>query len=230
MVRHHRVGPRHRERPDAVALADAHRDVVATVGIHPHDAVHATDAALESMASLARRERVVAVGEVGLDYHYDHSPREAQREAFRRFVALAKAVKKPLVIHTRAAPGDTLAILRDEGARDVGGVIHCFSEDAAFARAAMDLGFDISFSGIVTFKKSDDLRAAAKTVPLDRMLIETDAPYLAPMPFRGKRNEPAYLARTAAHLANTLGLAERDLRRATTANALRRFGLDRFAR
>ncbi len=216
--------------PDAVALADAHRDVVATVGIHPHDAVHATDAALDAMQSLARRERVVAVGEVGLDYHYDHSPREAQREAFRRFVALAKAVRKPLVIHTRAAPDDTLAILREEGAREVGGVIHCFSEDAAFAKAAMDLGFDISFSGIVTFKKSDDLRAAAKTVPLERMLIETDSPYLAPMPFRGKRNEPSYLARTAAHLAGTLGLAERDLRRATTANAVRRFGLDRFAR
>ncbi len=216
--------------PDAVALANAHADVVATVGIHPHDAVHATPEAIEAMGALAREGRVVAVGEVGLDYHYDHSPREAQREAFRRFVALAREVKKPLVIHTRAAPDDTLAILRDEGARDVGGVIHCFSEDAAFAKAAMDLGFDISFSGIVTFKKSDDLRAAAKTVPLDRMLIETDAPYLAPMPLRGKRNEPSYLARTAAHLANTLGVAERDLRLRTTENAIRRFGLDRFAR
>lgn len=216
--------------PDAVGLAHAHADVVATVGIHPHDAVAATPDAMERMASLASDARVVAVGEVGLDYHYDHSPREAQRETFRRFVALARAAKKPLVIHTRAAPDDTLAILREEGARDVGGVIHCFSEDAPFAKAAMDLGFDISFSGIVTFKKSDDLRAAAKTVPLDRMLIETDAPYLAPMPMRGKRNEPAYLSRTAAHLAGTLNIAERELRARTTENAIRRFGLDRFAR
>lgn len=216
--------------PDAVGLADTHRDVVATVGIHPHDAIAATPDAVARIEQLALKERVVAVGEVGLDYHYDHSPREVQRETFRRFVAMARAVKKPLVIHTRAAPEDTLAILRDEGARDVGGVIHCFSEDAPFAKAAMDLGFDISFSGIVTFKKSDDLRAAAKTVPLDRMLIETDAPYLAPMPMRGKRNEPSYLARTAAHLAGTLGLAERELRARTTENAIRRFGLDRFAR
>lgn len=214
--------------PDAVGLAHAHADVVATVGIHPHDATAATDGAVDAIARLAGDARVVAVGEVGLDYHYDHSPREAQHEAFRRFVRVAKAAAKPLVIHTRAAPDDTLAILREEGARDVGGVIHCFSEDAAFAKAAMDLGFDISFSGIVTFKKSDDLRAAARTVPLDRMLIETDAPYLAPMPFRGKRNEPSYLARTAAHLAATLGLAESDLRRRTTENAIRRFGLDRF--
>ncbi len=216
--------------PDAVGLANAHADVVATVGIHPHDATAATPESVDAIESLARAERVVAVGEVGLDYHYDHSPRETQREVFRRFVAMAKAVKKPLVIHTRAAPDDTLAILREEGARDVGGVIHCFSEDAAFAKAAMDLGFDISFSGIVTFKKSDELRAAAKTVPLDRLLIETDAPYLAPMPMRGKRNEPSYLARTAAHLADTLGLAERELRQRTTENAIRRFGLGRFAR
>lgn len=216
--------------PDAVGLANTHSDVVATVGIHPHDATAATPENVAAIESLAHAERVVAVGEVGLDYHYDHSPRETQREVFRRFVAMAKAVKKPLVIHTRAAPDDTIAILREEGARDVGGVIHCFSEDAAFAKHAMDLGFDISFSGIVTFKKSDDLRAAAKTVPLDRLLIETDAPYLAPMPMRGKRNEPSYLARTAAHLAGTLGLDERELRRRTTDNAIRRFGLDRFAR
>jgi TatD DNase family protein len=172
---------------------------------------------------------VVAVGEVGLDYHYDHSPREAQREAFRAFIRLAKELGKPLVIHTRSAPGNTLDILDEEGARDVGGVIHCFSEDAAFAKRAMDLDFDISFSGIVTFKRSEDLRMAARTVPLDRLLIETDAPYLAPMPYRGKRNEPSYLARTAEHLAGTLGLGVGELRARTTENAVRRFGLHRFA-
>ncbi len=216
--------------PDAVALAHEHADVVATVGIHPHDAKLATDEAFASVEALADDPRVVGVGEVGLDFHYDLSPREEQGAVFRRFVALARRVKKPLVIHTRSAPDETLALLRDEGARDVGGVIHCFTEDAAFAKGAMDLGFDISFSGIVTFKRSDDLRAAAKTVPLDRMLIETDSPYLAPMPHRGKRNEPSYLARTAAHLAATLGVREEDLRARTTENAIRRFGLDRFPR
>jgi len=215
---------------DAVALAHEHADVVATVGVHPHDAKLATDDALAVVEALAADPRVVAVGEVGLDHHYDLSPREAQAVAFRRFVAMARRVRKPLVIHTRAAPAETLAVLREEGARDVGGVIHCFTEDAAFAKAAMDLGFDISFSGIVTFKRSDDLRAAAKTVPLDRMMIETDSPYLAPMPHRGKRNEPAFLGRTASHLAATLGVAEDELRARTTENAIRRFGLDRFAR
>lgn len=216
--------------PDAVALAHAHTDVVATVGVHPHDAIQADDAAVAAMEALAHDLRVVAVGEVGLDHHYDHSPRDVQRETFRRFVAVAKRVNKPLVIHTRAAPAETLAVLREEGARDVGGVIHCFSEDAAFAKEALDLGFDISFSGIVTFKKADTLRDAAKTVPLDRMLIETDSPYLAPMPLRGKRNEPSYLARTAAQLAATLRLHEDELRARTTENAIRRFGLHRFAR
>lgn len=216
--------------PDAVGLAHAHEDVVATVGVHPHDAAVATPEAMALMERLGRDPRVVAVGEVGLDYHYDHSPREVQREVFRRFVRLARALKQPLVIHTRSAPEDTLAILEEEGAREVGGVIHCFSEDAPFAKRAMDMDFDISFSGIVTFKKSEDLRAAARTVPLDRLLIETDAPYLAPMPFRGKRNEPSYIARTAEHLAATMGVSTDALRARTTENAVRRFGLQRFAR
>ena len=215
--------------PDAVGLAHAHADVVATVGVHPHDATAATPEAMDLMARLGRDPRVVAIGEVGLDYHYDHSPREVQRETFRAFIRLARALRQPLVIHTRSAPEDTLAILDEEGARDVGGVIHCFSEDAAFAKRAMDMDFDISFSGIVTFKRSEDLRAAARTVPLDRLLVETDAPYLAPMPFRGKRNEPAYIARTAEHLAATMGVSPDALRARTTENAVRRFGLGRFA-
>ena len=214
--------------PDAIALAHAHADVVATVGIHPHDASHATEPAVAEIERLARDERVVAVGEVGLDYHYDHSPREVQREVFRRFIDVARRVRKPLVIHTRAAPDDTLAILREENARDVGGVIHCFSEDAAFAREALEMDFDISFSGIVTFKRSDDLRAAARTIPLDRLLIETDSPYLAPMPYRGKRNEPSFIARTASHLATTLSISEDEVRNRTTMNSIRRFGLHRF--
>ncbi|MDP3275992.1 MAG: TatD family hydrolase [Deltaproteobacteria bacterium] len=212
----------------AVALAHEHRDVIATVGVHPHDARCLDDATFERVAALARDERVVGVGEVGLDYHYDHSPREEQQRAFRLFVRLAREVKKPIVIHTRAAPEDTLTILREEGAREVGGVIHCFTEDASFARSALDLGFDISFSGIVTFKNSEALRDVARVIPTDRLLIETDAPYLAPIPHRGRRNEPSYLAKTAAHLASTLGMDERALRRATTLNAMARFGLSRF--
>lgn len=214
--------------PEAVALAHAHADVAATVGVHPHDATQATDEAVAEVARLAGDPRVVAVGEVGLDYHYDHSPRETQREVFRRFVGVARAAQKPLVIHTRSAPDDTLEILRGEGARDVGGVIHCFTEDLAFAKAALDLGFDISFSGIVTFKRSEDLRAVARAVPLDRVMIETDSPFLAPLPHRGKRNEPAYLARTAEHLAAALGLPVEDLRQRTSETAIRRFGLDRL--
>ncbi len=212
----------------AVALSHEHADVLATVGVHPHDASAATDAVMTAMHKLALDPRVVAIGEVGLDYHYDHSPRAVQQEAFRAFVRLAREVRKPIVIHTRSAPADTLAILREEQARDVGGVIHCFTEDEAFAKSALDLGFDISFSGIVTFKNSESLRSVAKVVPHDRLLIETDSPYLAPMPMRGKRNEPSFLPHTAKHLAGTLSLEEEQLRRLTTNNAIRRFGLDRF--
>jgi TatD DNase family protein len=215
--------------PDALSLAHAHGDVLATIGIHPHDAITSTDEALAAMRTLALDRRVVGIGEIGLDYHYDHSPREVQQEAFRRFVRLALEVKKPIVIHTRSAPDDTLAILREEGARDVGGVIHCFTENAEFARAALGMDFDVSFSGIVTFKNSEDLRSVAKMVPLDRLLIETDSPYLAPQGFRGKRNEPSYLSATAKHLAGTLGIAVDDLRARTSENAIHRFGLDRFA-
>ena len=214
--------------PDSVELAHRHGDVLATVGVHPHDAIAATDEAIAAMRILADDPRVVGIGEIGLDYHYDHSPRDAQKEAFRRFIRLAREVRKPIVIHTRSAPDDTLAILREENARDVGGVIHCFTENADFARAALDLDFDVSFSGIVTFKNSEDLRSVAKMVPIDRLLIETDSPYLAPQGFRGKRNEPSFLSATARHLAGTLGIAIDDLRARTSENAIRRFGLARF--
>ncbi|MBI5517512.1 MAG: TatD family hydrolase [Deltaproteobacteria bacterium] len=209
----------------AIALARANPDVRATVGVHPHDAKLATPEALDDLRTLCRERCVVAVGEVGLDYHYNHSEPAVQREVFRRFVGLAREVRLPLVIHTRSAPEDTLAILREEGARDVGGVIHCFSEDLGFARGALDLDFDVSFSGIVTFKKADALRAVARLVPPERLLIETDAPYLAPLPFRGKVNEPAYLTHTARSLAETLGVPVEVLRARTSANAIRRFGL-----
>ena len=175
--------------------------IAAVVGVHPHDAAGLDAARREELAALAADPAVVAVGETGLDYHYDHSPREAQREAFAWHIALARSIGKPLVIHTRSAPADTLDVLVAEGARDVGGIIHCFSEDWAFAQRALELGFWISFSGIVTFKNAKAIQEVASKVPADRYLVETDSPYLAPIPFRGKPCEPAYVVHIAARIA-----------------------------
>ena len=175
------------------------------------------------LATLAREPEVLAVGEIGLDYHYDHSPRDTQKQVFAKLIALARELKKPIVIHTRSAPADTLALLESEGARDVGGVIHCFSEDRSFAERALDLGFDISFSGIVTFKSSAAIQDVAKWAPLDRILVETDSPYLAPVPLRGKPCEPAYVVHTAKKVAELRGIALEALAEATTLNAARRF-------
>jgi TatD DNase family protein len=195
----------------------------AAVGVHPHDATTLDDAAYDELARLAAEPEVVAVGEIGLDYHYDHSPRDVQRATFVRLVGLARAVKKPIVIHTRSAPADTLDVLAREGAREVGGIIHCFSEDRAFAEKALDLGFDLSFSGIVTFKKSLMIHEVARWAPLDRILVETDSPYLAPVPLRGKSCEPAYVVHTARHVAELRGIGFEALAEATTANAERVF-------
>jgi TatD DNase family protein len=209
----------------AVALAERRRDVVATAGIHPHDASSA-DAAFEAeLARLATHPRVVAVGEVGLDYHYDHSPRDVQKAVFARAIALARRVGKPLVIHTRSAPEDTLSILESEGARDVGGIIHCFSEDRAFAERAVALGFYLSFSGILTFKSARGVHEAAAWAPEDRVLVETDSPYLAPVPLRGKKCEPAYVVHTLARLAELRGTDPDRLAAVTSANAARVFRL-----
>jgi len=208
----------------AVGLARRRSDVVATVGVHPHDASSWGDELERALSPLIGQERVVALGEMGLDYHYDHSPREVQQEVFRRWIALARAAKKPIVVHTRSAARDTLEILESEGARDVGGVIHCFSEDRDFAERAFSLGFDVSFSGIVTFKNAASIQEVAKTAPLDRILVETDSPYLAPVPLRGKPCEPAYVAHTARFVAELRGMSLEELAEATTANAIRRFG------
>ncbi len=200
--------------------------VVATCGVHPHDAAAWNDGLGDAVAATCADDAVVAIGEMGLDYYYDNSPREVQGEVFRQQIALGKKLGKPLVVHTRDAGDETLAILREEGARDVGGIIHCFSEDPDFARAAMDLDFVISFSGIVTFKSAKGVQETAKIVPLDRMLVETDAPYLAPVPKRGKRNEPAYVAHTAAKIAELRGESLDVILEATWANAHRVFGLE----
>jgi TatD DNase family protein len=208
----------------AVALAKRLPETItAAVGIHPHEATTWNDASHAELAALARDPAVAAVGEIGLDYHYDHSPRDVQRAVFARLVALAREVAKPIVIHTRAAPADTLAILESEGARDVGGVIHCFSEDRAFAERALALGFDLSFSGIVTFKGATSVHEVAAWAPLDRILVETDSPYLAPVPLRGKPCEPAYVVHTAKRVAELRGIAVEALAEATSANAARRF-------
>jgi TatD DNase family protein len=212
--------------PRALNVARAHSSwVVATSGVHPHDAQHWSPELAQAIVDVAADPLIVAIGEAGLDYHYDNSPREAQKQAFRDQIALAKQVKKPLIIHTRSAPEDTLAILREEQARDVGGIIHCFSETPDFARAALDIGFVSSFSGIVTFKNAVEVREAARIQPLDSLLIETDAPYLAPIPHRGRRNEPAYVAHTADCIAALRGIDPAEVRERSFENALRVFGL-----
>lgn len=210
----------------AIELARKHPDrISATVGVHPHDAKHLDEALCDAIRDAGRDPSVVAIGETGLDFHYDHSPHPAQEDAFRRQISIAKELKKPLVIHTRSAPKDTLRILREEQARDVGGIIHCFSEDAPFAAEALDLGFVSSFSGIVTFKKAVAVQEAVVKQPADALLVETDAPYLAPVPRRGKLNEPAYVAYTAARIAELRGEDPEALARTSYENAIRIFGI-----
>jgi TatD DNase family protein len=208
---------------DAVALAAAEPDVFATVGVHPHDVATMQAADWPELETLARQPRVVGVGETGLDYYYDHSPRELQQAAYRRFVSMARAMNLALVSHVRDAHGEAAEILRDEKAGP--GVIHCFSGGVAEARTYLDLGQYLSFSGILTFKNATNVREAAAFAPLDRILIETDAPYLAPIPHRGRKNEPAYITETMAALAALRGLPAAEVDAATTANTRRLFGL-----
>ncbi len=208
----------------AVALAQAYPNVFATIGVHPHEAKEIREDWYASFRSLARHPKVVAYGEIGLDYHYDHSPREIQRQRFRQQIHLARELALPLIIHTREAQEDTVMILREEGAVDVGGVFHCFSGDAWLAKDALDLGFYLSFSGVLTFKNATMLRDIAKTVPLDRLMVETDCPYLAPVPYRGKRNEPAYVQYVAETLAKIRGNGSvESIARATVDNTKRVF-------
>lgn len=208
----------------AVSLAHAHPNIFATIGVHPHEAKEIGEGWYESFRSLAQHPKVVAYGEIGLDYHYDHSPREIQRQRFREQIHLARELALPLVIHTREAQEDTVMILREEGAVDVGGVFHCFSGDMWLAKDALDLGFYLSFSGVLTFKNATMLRDIAKTVPLDRLMVETDCPYLAPVPYRGKRNEPAYVQYVAETLAEIRGNGSvESVARATVENTKRVF-------
>jgi TatD DNase family protein len=213
----------------AVKVAEQYEGVYAAVGVHPHDARLFDEAAERRVDELARgSERVIAWGEIGLDYHYDHSPREVQRAVFARQLRLARAAQLPVIIHSRAADAETVAILRDEWqGSELGGIMHCFGGSVEMAHSVLELGFTISFAGNVTFKKAENLRAAARVVPLDRLFIETDCPFLTPVPFRGQRNEPARVLEVASFLAELRGLKTEDIGRITADNFFRFFKLAR---
>jgi len=207
----------------AVRAANERAELWATVGLHPHAATDRSDQLMSRLEELASDVRVVAVGEAGLDYHYDHSPRDVQRDVFAEQIRLAKRCDKTLVIHTREAWDDTFAILEREGLPERT-VFHCWSGDATHAHRAVALGAVLSFSGTVTFANASDLRAAAAAVPIERIVVETDAPFLTPHPHRGKRNEPAYVRFVAEKIAEVRGVDAGEIERATTKNAARLFG------
>jgi TatD DNase family protein len=202
-----------------IRLADKHSALYATVGIHPHDAAKANPSDFKQLAELLAHPKVLAVGEIGLDYHYDFSPREVQKPVFIEQMAIAAQAGKPIVIHTREAWDDTLALIEQHWTpHAIGGIMHCFSGGPEEARRALDLGFYLSFGGILTFPKATAVQEAAKSAPRDRILLETDAPYLAPVPNRGKRNEPALIVYTARKLAELRGESYEDICATTTAN------------
>lgn len=211
----------------AVALAEKYEGVFAAVGVHPHDARLYDHAAESRLLEIVRRgPPVVAWGEIGLDYHYDNSPREVQREVFAAQLRLARGEGLPVIIHSREADEDTASILhREYSGAARGGVMHCFGGGSALAEAALELGFMISFAGNVTFKKAENLREVARAVPLGRLLIETDCPFLAPVPLRGRRNEPAFVVETARFLAHLRGVELEEFGRITSENFARLFGL-----
>src|SRR5688572_14881281 len=212
----------------AVELGEKYESVYTAVGIHPHDARLYDDRAEQKIQGLIRQSsRVIAWGEIGLDFHYDNSPREVQMQVFRRQLRMAREANLPVIVHTREAEDETIDTLKSEwGDFNLPGIMHCFSGSLGLAIKAIELGFLISFSGIVTFKKADDLRAVANQVPLDRLLIETDCPFLSPVPFRGKRNEPAYVVEVARCLAQVRGLELQEIARITTENFTRLFKLN----
>jgi TatD DNase family protein len=210
--------------PAIAALAEAYEDVYCTVGTHPEEAQAEPDVSVETLIALAAHPKCVGIGETGLDYHYDRAPRDVAARVFRTHIEAARETGLPLVIHARDADEDIAAILEDEMAKGpFKALLHCFTSSRQLAERALALGLSISFSGVLTFKKAEELRAIARDIPRDRLLVETDAPFLAPVPFRGKRNEPAFVAETAKVLAEVKGVSEQELAAFTTANALRLF-------
>ena len=212
------------ELPGVLQLAADHPNIYASVGVHP-DYEDTPEPSIDTLTELSRRDKVVAIGETGLDYFRVSGDLEWQRTRFRTHIRAARECGKPLVIHTRSAAADTLAIMREERAGEAGGVMHCFTESWEVARGALDLGFHISFSGIVTFKNAQEIKDVARRVPLDRMLIETDSPYLAPVPFRGKQNEPAYVRYVAEEIARLRDIPVAEVASATSTNFFRLFGV-----
>lgn len=212
----------------AVAMSEKYPMIYATVGIHPHDAKdylpQKHDALLREWA---KKEKVVAIGEIGLDYHYDYSPRDVQQEVFIRQLIIAKAVKLPIVIHNRESMEDMVRILKDHFAPEYGGIMHSYSGSVEMARVFLDMGFHLSISGPLTFKNARKLPEVVAMMPLDRLLIETDSPYLTPTPYRGKRNEPAYVALVAAEIARIRGMTVEEVAEITTQNAKRVFGISK---
>jgi len=210
-------------------IGQRYKNVSISFGLHPNDAIAVEPTAEDYLAVIASAEqlgvRLVAIGETGLDYFRTTEGLDAQRDRFRTQIQVAKAAVKPLIIHTRAAKEDTVRILREEGARDVGGVIHCFTEDWDYAKQVLDLDFHVSFSGIVTFKQAHELQLVAQQLPLERMLIETDSPYLAPVPLRGKINQPAYVIHVAKYIADLRNISVQEFALSTTSNYHRLFGM-----
>lgn len=218
------ISTRIKKFPQIAAIAESDPDIWCSVGTHPHNAHEEPDTTIADLVALAQHPKCVAIGEAGLDYHYDKSPRDVADRVFRVHIAAARETGLPLVIHARDADDDMISVLRDEmGKGAFPAVLHCFSSGAELARVGVDLGLMVSFSGILTFKNSEDIRAIARNVPLDRLLVETDAPYLAPPPYRGKRNEPAYVAETAKVLADVKGVSADAMARITTDNFFRVF-------
>lgn len=208
----------------SVALAIKHEEIYAAVGVHPHDASEISATSLQQLKELLARPKVIALGEIGLDFFRDRSPRDVQRDAFRKQIRLAREVGKPIIVHDREAHDEVLQILEEEQASEVGGVLHCFSGDVAMAKKCLELGFYLSFPGTITYPKNEATRDVVKAVPIDRMLVETDCPYLSPQKFRGKRNEPAYVRHTAEKVAEIKGLSMADVARVTSRNCFDLFG------
>ncbi len=206
------------------ALAEAHENVFCTIGTHPHNAASELDVPAERLVELSNHPRCIAIGEAGLDYHYDKSPRDVQQQVFRTHIAAARETRLPLVIHARNADEDMIRILSEEMGRGrFDAVLHCFSSGETLAQVGVELGLYVSFSGILTFRNSEEIRRIAAAVPRERLLVETDAPYLSPVPCRGKTNEPAFVAHTAHVLAETIGVADAEIAKITTANFYRLF-------
>jgi TatD DNase family protein len=219
------ISTRIKKLPELIAIAQAHDNVYCSVGTHPHNAHEELDISIEDIVRLSEHPKVVAIGEAGLDYFYKHSTPEAQEEGFRRHIAAARATGLPLEIHARDADADAARILEEEHEKGAfPAILHCYTGGPDLAARALALGLYVSFTGVVTFKKSEALRDIVKSVPLDRMLVETDSPYLAPVPYRGKTNEPAYIVHTAKKLAEVKGVTCEELAAATTANFFRLFG------